>query len=228
MAAKVAPEAKGVITEEIPRGHETEMTRRNGGHARRELLWQHLPMIERKQRLPMRDLGQLTGEDADTAAKNRLGGRDLNIFRVMMNHPKLTRRWTVFAGHVLQKQTLPVRDRELLILRIGWLNQAEYEWAQHVEIAKRAGITEAEIERVKQGPGAGWNALEAALLKAADELFENSVISDATWATLAAKYSTEQMMDVVFTIGQYNLVSWALNSFGVPLDDFLPGAKTKK
>ena len=185
-------------------------------------------MIERKQRLRMRDLSQLTGEDADTAAKNRLGGRDLNIFRVMMNHPKLTRRWTVFAGHVLQKQTLPVRDRELLILRIGWLNQAEYEWAQHVEIAKRGGITEAEIERVKQGPGAGWNALEAALLKAADELFENSVISDATWATLAAKYSTEQMMDVVFTIGQYNLVSWALNSFGVPLDDFLPGAKTKK
>lgn len=185
-------------------------------------------MIERKQRIPMRDLTKLTGEDADTAAKNRLGGRDLNIFRVMMNHPKLTRRWTVFAGHVLQKQTLPVRDRELLILRIGWLNQAEYEWAQHVEIAKRAGITEAEIEQVKQGPAAGWNALEAALMRAADELFESSVISDSTWAALAAKYSIEQLMDVVFTIGQYNLVSWALNSFGVPLDDFLPGAKRRK
>lgn len=67
----------------------------------------------------MRDLGTLAGEDADTAAKNRVGGRDLNIFRVMMNHPDLTRRWTVFAGHVLRKQTLPPRDRELLILRIG-------------------------------------------------------------------------------------------------------------
>jgi alkylhydroperoxidase family enzyme len=145
-----------------------------------------------------------------------------------MNHPKLTRRWTVFAGHVLQKQTLPVRDRELLILRIGWLNQAEYEWAQHVEIAKRAGITEAEIEQVKKGAAGGWNALESALMKATDELFENSVISDATWAALSAHYSTEQMMDVVFTIGQYNLVSWALNSFGVPLDDFLPGAKSRK
>ena len=178
-------------------------------------------MIKRKQRIAMRDLKDLTGEDADTAAKNRVGGRDLNLFRVMMNHPKLTRRWTVFAGHVLQKQTLPPRERELLILRVGWLNQAEYEWAQHVVIARRSGISDAEIERLKQGPGAGWNAHEAALLQAADDLFENSVVADQTWAALAAKYTTEQMMDAVFTVGQYNLVCWALNSFGVPLDDFL-------
>ena len=183
-------------------------------------------MIKRKQRIAMRDLETLSSEHADIAAKNRVGGRDLNIFRVMMNHPDLTRRWTVFAGHILRKQTLPPRDRELLILRIGWLNQAEYEWAQHVEIAKRSGITEAEIERVKQGPGASWIPSEAALLQAADDLYEHSVVSDETWAKLVATYSTEQVMDAVFTIGQYNLVSWALNSFGVPLDDFLPGAKT--
>ena len=180
-------------------------------------------MIKRQQRIAMRDLTQLCGEEADTAAKNRLGGRDLNVFRVLMNHPRLTKRWTVFAGHVLQKQTLPFRERELLILRIGWRNQSVYEWAQHSEIAKRGGVTAADVERVRLGPEAGWNAHEAALLRAADELFENSVISDQTWAALAQKYSTEQMMDVVFTIGQYNLVSWALNSFGVPLDDDLPG-----
>ena len=181
-------------------------------------------MKQRKQRIAMRDVTKLTGEDAETAIKNRVDGRDLNLFKVMMHHPKLTKRWAVFAGHILSKQTVPVRERELLILRIGWLNQAPYEWAQHVEIAKRAGITEAELERIKEGPRAGWTAHEAALLQAADELFEDSVISDSTWAALSAKYSTEQMMDIVFTIGQYNLVSWALNSFGVPLDDYLPGA----
>ena len=178
-------------------------------------------MIERTPRIAMRDLSTLTGEDAETARKNRMGGRDLNIFRVLMNHPQLTKRWAVFAAHVLHKQTLPARERELLILRIGWLNQAEYEWAQHVEIAKRSGISEDEIERVKLGPGAGWSAFEAALLQAADDLYENSVVSDDTWKALATKLSPQQMMDVVFTIGQYNLVSWALNSFGVPLDDFL-------
>ncbi len=176
----------------------------------------------------MRDLAQLSGEDAEIATKNRVDGRDLNIFRVMMNHPKLTRRWTVFAGHVLRKQTLPIRERELLILRIGWLNQAEYEWAQHVEIAKRGGITDAEIEQTEKGPRGDWNIHESALLQAVDDLFEDSVISDRTWATLVAKYSTEQMMDLVFTIGQYNLVSWALNSFGVPLDDNLSGVSSKK
>lgn len=185
-------------------------------------------MIERQQRIAFRDLSTLSGDDAETAAKNRFAGRDLNLFRVLMNHPALTRRWTVFAGHVLHKQTLPLRDRELLILRIGWLNQAEYEWAQHVEIAKRGGITAAEIEQVKAGPKGQWSAHEAALMQAADDLFENSVVSDATWAKLSETYGTEQMMDVVFTIGQYNLVSWALNSFGVPLDDFLPDAKPRR
>jgi len=182
------------------------------------------PMIKRKQRIATLDLSQLTGEDADTASKQRIGGRDINLFRVMMHHPELTRRWVVFAGHILRKQTLPARERELLILRIGWLNQAEYEWAQHVEIAKRVGITEMEIERVKEGPTAGWQDQDAALLQAVDDLYEHSVLSDATWTALAAVYSTAQMMDLVFTIGQYNLVSWALNSFGVPLDDYLPGA----
>lgn len=182
-------------------------------------------MIERKQRIAMLDLSTLSGEDAETAEKHRVNGRDLNLFKILMNHPTLVRRWTVFAGHILRKQTLPARERELLILRIGWLNQAEYEWAQHVQIAKREGISDAEIERVKAGPQGGWGADDSVLLQAVDDLVEHSVVSDATWAALAKKYSTEQMIDLVFTIGQYNLVSWALNSFGVPLDDYLPGAR---
>jgi 4-carboxymuconolactone decarboxylase len=182
-------------------------------------------MIKRKQRVSLRDLSQLSDEDADTASKQRVNGRDLNLFRVLMHHPALVRRWTVFAGHVLRKQTLPARERELLILRIGWLNQAEYEWAQHVEIAKREGISGTEIEAVKAGPQGPWSADDAVLLQAVDDLYENSVVSEATWELLSKKYSTEQMIDLVFTIGQYNLVSWALNSFGVPLDDYLPGAK---
>ncbi|MBV8476636.1 MAG: carboxymuconolactone decarboxylase family protein, partial [Acidobacteria bacterium] len=68
---------------------------------------------------------------------------------------------------------------------------------------------------------------EAAVVQAADDLFENSVVSDETWKILSESYNTQQMMDLVFSIGQYNLVSWALNSFGVPLDDFLPGAQKK-
>lgn len=183
-------------------------------------------MIKRKQRLSMRDLSTLAPEDREAIEKNAMNGRVFNIFKVLAHHPKLVKRWTPFAGHILGKQTLPFRDRELLILRIGWLNQAEYEFAQHELIAKRGGVSDADIACVKEGPkAAGWSDKEAALMQAVDDLFESSVVSDATWAALAKSYSTEQLMDAVFTIGQYNLVSWALNSFGVPLDDFLPAAK---
>jgi 4-carboxymuconolactone decarboxylase len=183
-------------------------------------------MITRTQRVPFRDFSTLSAEDREMGERTQVNGKVINIFRTLMNHPKLARAWSHFAGYIMsERQTLNVRDRELIVLRIGWLNQAIYEWEQHVRIAKAAGITNDEIERIGKGPKAGWNHTEAALLQAADDLFENSVVSDQTWKTLSEKYNTEQMMDIVFTIGQYNLVSWALNSLGVPLDDYLPGAK---
>ncbi len=183
-------------------------------------------MIERKQRVPFRDFSTLSAEDRAMGEHTQVNGQVVNIFRVLMQHPKLVRAWSKFASYILSdQQTLAAREREIVILRIGWLNQAPYEWEQHVRIAKAAGLTDDEIERIGKGTQAGWNKHDAALIQAADDLFENSVVSDDTWKTLSERYNTEQMMDVVFTIGQYNLVSWALNSFGVPLDDYLPGAK---
>jgi len=169
-------------------------------------------VIKRKQRIALRDLAAMPAEDRAIVEKNAMNGQVFNVFKVLAHHPQLVKRWTPFAGHVLSKQSLPFRDRELLILRIGWLNQAEYELARHELIAKRGGLSDADIARLKEGPKAkGWSEHEAALLQLADDLHENSVVSDAAWATLAKKYSTEQLMDAVFTVGQYNLVSWALN-----------------
>ena len=115
-------------------------------------------MIKRKQRIPMRDLATMTAEDRTTVEKNAMNGQVFNIFKVLAHHPALVKRWTPFAGHILSKQTLPFRDRELLILRIGWLNQAEYEFAQHELIAKRGGVSDPDITRLKDGPkAAGWS-----------------------------------------------------------------------
>ena len=146
-----------------------------------------------------------------------------NIFRTLANHPKLAKRWMVFANHILGKNSLPPREREILILRIGWLCRAEYEWGQHVVIGKREGLTDDEIRGIGVGADApGWSALERALLRATDELWNDAMVGDATWRELARFLNTEQLMDVVFTVGQYNLVSMALNSFGVQLDAGLP------
>ena len=184
-------------------------------------------MTSRKQRIPFRDFSTLSAEDREMGERNKVNGEVVNIFRVLMNNPKLARSWSRFAGYILGGQSLPARDREILILRIGWLNQAAYEWEQHVRIGKAAGLTDDEIDRINKGPKAGWDKHEAALVQAADDLREKSVVSEETWKQLSERYSTEQMMDAVFTIGQYNLVSWALNSFGVPLDDYLPGANKR-
>ena len=147
-----------------------------------------------------------------------------NIFKTLSHHPDLFRRWLVFGNHVLFKSTLPPRERELIILRIGWLCEAEYEWAQHVLIGKEAGLTTEEIDRIKAGPNArGWSEADKLLLQATDELRKDAFITDTTWNGLSQHFDTKQLMDVVFAVGQYNLVSMALNTLGVQLDDGLEG-----
>ncbi len=151
-------------------------------------------------------------------------GTVFNIFKTLSHHPDLFRRWLVFGNHVLFKSTLPPRERELIILRIGWLCEAEYEWAQHVLIGKEAGLTAEEIDRIKAGPNArGWNEADKLLLQATDELRKDACITDATWNGLCQHFDKKQLMDVVFAVGQYNLVSMALNTLGVQLDEGLEG-----
>lgn len=152
-------------------------------------------------------------------------GQFYNVLGTLSRHIGAAEKFWVWANHVMGKtSTIGARERELLILRVGWLCDAEYEWGQHVIFGRKEGLSEEEIARIKEGPDApGWKAFDAALLRAADELHEGAFISDATWAALSSRYSDEQMMDVVFAVGQYHLVSMALNSFGVQLDKGVTG-----
>lgn len=151
-------------------------------------------------------------------------GQVLNIYKTLARHPKLLKRWSVFGTHVLYKSTLPARERELLILRTGWLCRSEYEWGQHVSIAKGCGISTEEINRVMEGPdAAGWDQSDVALLRAVDELLGDAFIGDATWQMLSERFDTPQLIDIIFTVGQYHLVSMALNTLGVQLDDGVEG-----
>ncbi len=159
----------------------------------------------------------LGDDQLDPETRQRFGsGPMLNIFRTLAHHPKLLKRWLVFGNHILAKSSLAPRERELVILRVGWLCRCGYEWGQHVVIARSSGLSDEEIERIATGPDAdGWSDLERLLLSAADELHSDAFISDATWSGLSVHLSTEQLIDLVFTVGQYNLVSMALNSLGV-------------
>jgi 4-carboxymuconolactone decarboxylase len=160
-------------------------------------------------------------EEQREIVKRAASGNDQppNIFLTLGHYPKLLKRWTVFSSHVLNKSSLPGRERELAILRIGHLCRSGYEWFQHARIGKDVGLTDEEIERIKEGPKAsGWSATDRAVLQATDELHSDSFISDATWNELKKTYRDDQLMDLIFAVGNYTLVSMALNTLGVQLE----------
>ena len=146
-----------------------------------------------------------------------------NIFKTLGHYPKLLKRWLPFANHILFKSSLSPRHRELAILRIGWLCQSEYEWTQHVRIGKtEAGLTDADFKAIENGADdSAWDDTDRALLTAVDELHANKFVSDTSWTEMKRHFSTQQLMDIVATVGNYTLVSMMLNTFGVQLDDFL-------
>jgi AhpD family alkylhydroperoxidase len=145
--------------------------------------------------------------------------KGLNALGTLARHPELTRAFHTFNGHVLFGTTLSPRQRELLVLRVAALRGCEYEWEQHVILAADAGLSPDDIARVAQGPDApGWSPLDRALVAAVDELLGDAKITDATWAALVDVLDEQQAMDLVFTVGAYDLLAMAFRSFGVALD----------
>ncbi|QXQ05151.1 carboxymuconolactone decarboxylase family protein [Sphingosinicellaceae bacterium] len=143
-----------------------------------------------------------------------------NIFKTLANHPALARGFLRWGNQVLFRSTLPAREREIVILRVGWLCRATYEWHHHVTIGRdHAGLGDEDFAWIKAGPDAPGPAdTDRALLRAVDELVGDHFIGDATWAELVKTWSTEQVIDLVFAVGNYTMVSMALNSFGVALE----------
>ncbi|MFY9553388.1 MAG: carboxymuconolactone decarboxylase family protein [Blastocatellia bacterium] len=176
----------------------------------------HLP----NPRIPPLPESEWDGETRDLMERLRREGRVYNIFATLARHPALLKRWLVFGGHVLSKSTLPPREREIVILRMGWLCRAEYEWGHHVAIGKQTGLTDVDIRRISEGPDSGGlDPFEATLIRAVDELHANNFVGDTTWKALAERYSTEQLLDLLFAAGQYKLVSMVLNSVGIQLEE---------
>ena len=152
-----------------------------------------------------------------------LEGDGLRVSRTFGRHPDMAAARGTNPGYVLtpERSRLVPHDRELLILRTGWNAQAVYEWAKHVGSVGRARAHGLEPRWIAQGRDAtGWNANELALIAAADEMYRDTMISDATWATLSERYDTHQLMSIAMTAARYRMVSMTLNAFGVqPLPD---------
>ena len=161
-----------------------------------------------------------TAAEAAILSPRERNGEVLGVWSTCANAPRLCNAWLEFTDYLLRESSLPIRDRELLILRIGYLNQGAYEWAAHRGLALSVGISEDELKDITIGSSAdSWSEWDSALLKAAEELHEAALVSEETWATLSRQYDKRQMMEVVFTVGQYNFVAMYLNSLGVQFEE---------
>lgn len=147
------------------------------------------------------------------------GARGMHGVGVVLRHPALAKAFLTFNNHVATASTLSKRTCELLILRVSWLQRSEYEFVQHLVLARNAGLTQPELERVQLGPdAAGWSPEDADLLRAVDELHADATIQDETWARLSTYFSAAQLMDLVFAIGCYGVLAMAFKTFGVQLE----------
>lgn len=160
--------------------------------------------------------------DLSETQKAMLDSRpNYNIYKTLVHHVELYNRWSPLGRVILNNSTLPARDREIIMLRMGWLCQSEYEWSQHARIAtaENVGMTDVEVRNIAVGVSAPeWTDWERTLITMVDELRYDTLISDSTWEKLLAKYSKHEAMDALFTAAQYQLVSMALNSIGIQLD----------
>ncbi|GAA0959779.1 carboxymuconolactone decarboxylase family protein [Actinocorallia libanotica] len=173
-----------------------------------------LPQAEWPPELVESVFGFRSAVRSDGPEEERQSGS--HLLGTLARHPSLTQAFLTFNGHLLSRSTLTSAHRELLILRVAHLRRCDYEWAQHVILAEKAGIRPAEIARIPAGPDAPeWSPLERALLAAADELLADGTVGNGTWKALAAEFDDRQLMDVVFTVGAYELLAMALRSFGV-------------
>jgi len=171
------------------------------------------PRIERIQK-------PYSAAEAAILVPRTRNGNVLGVWSTCANSPALCNAWLEFTDYLLQESTLPIRDRELLILRIGYLNQGAYEWAAHRGLALSVGISEQELRAITIGStDPRWSEWDASLLRAAEELHQNALVSDETWAELSTRYTKQQMMETVFTVGQYNMVAMYLNSLGVQFEE---------
>jgi 4-carboxymuconolactone decarboxylase len=144
----------------------------------------------------------------------------LNIFRTLAHAPEALKAFLVWGTYILRNNALAPREREIVILRTGFLCRSGYEWTQHVRIALRGGMKAEEIAALKTGAEASvWSPADAALIRACDDLHARQFISEPVWSALKTHFSEKQCMDVVFTAGQYTQVSMMLNTFGVQLDE---------
>jgi alkylhydroperoxidase family enzyme len=149
------------------------------------------------------------------------------FFSTLAHQPAFFEAYMQLGISAMASAELPRRTRELIILRTGWLCGAPYQFGEHVVTAKKIGVTAEDIERIKQGSSAkAWDEGDRAILKAAEELHADAMISDETWAALATRLSPRELIELMMIAGHYHLTAFIQNSLRFRLNDYNQGLES--
>lgn len=158
-------------------------------------------------------------------ARDLLGDntRPLNIFLTLAKNQELFQGFMALGSHLLGRHGLPRREREIVILRVGWRSGSDYEFGQHTLIGRRVGLTDDEITRLARDGVEGWPDDDAALVALADELCRDNEVGADTWSRLTTRWSEAELLELVVLAGFYRLVSGFLRTVGVQREPGTPG-----
>lgn len=169
------------------------------------------------ERVRAPDPSTISAETAELLALTVRDGLPAGTMAVLAHRPKLLGPFLGWAAALALEGGLPARHHELLALRTARRCRSAFEWEEHAAYAAAAGLTVEEIERVgAQSDSEQWDSQEAALLRAADELIAEATISDGTWAVLAEQFDPAALVEIVYVVGQYTMLSMVANALGVP------------
>lgn len=156
--------------------------------------------------------------------KKRGGAGGNQALSLMVRNPALAKAFMTFNRHILYENSIDVRTRELAVLRVSWVLRSPYEWGQHALVAEESGVTAEEIDRCRMPADTpGWDAHDAAVIKAVDDLLGGGDIDDESWAVLHERWGDEGMLDFIHTVGCYTTVGMVFNATRLPLDEGMTG-----
>jgi alkylhydroperoxidase family enzyme len=157
----------------------------------------------------------------EPALKKRLEelwGSPPNLYRALGNHPALAAAWTEFARAIRYESRNPRELRELMILRGAQLMRSEYEWAQHLKLARKAGVREAQIAALADWrKSAEFTPREKAALLLAEAVTQANV-TDEVYAEVARHFDHRDFVELVLTAAFYAMVGRVLDALRIQLE----------
>lgn len=139
------------------------------------------------------------------------------LHRTLAHAPGSLKAFMPWGEHILRNNSLPEREREIVILRVAWNAEAAYEWGLHAWVARQVGMTEEEIAAIPGGADASpWSEADTALIRAVDELMARHRIGAETWDALAAHFAPNQLVDLLLLAGNFTMIAWVLNGLEIP------------